>query len=277
MKFVIFLTLCLPSLVLAYIPRARTILDRVTDNAGTGTYLIEQELQFTASTEPFSLRETWVVDSEGSMRVNVTGTKDQKEQIKFSMIYSQGVRRWNSPQGPKQKPWPADSPERFWNYRTKDSLIASLIHAQILPAHVAQRHQPPRNMHDIKWIPESFVRLARVGGTTAWAFGEPTPVQGAPLPGLWIEQDLFLIRKIRFADGAEITADNYNSYSRGLQLPKNRLFHWGSNTVQGQLINATGLAAGQAKAASITGQMNFNSIPEPALRTQIEEFYSRMR
>ena len=80
---------------------------------------------------------------------------------------------------------------------------------------------------------EPFVRLARSGGTINYAFGSIATGEAAHTHprGLWIEQDQFVLRKIRFHSGAELSAERYSNYSRGLDYPRKRTLQWENQTV----------------------------------------------
>src|SRR5690606_37658128 len=134
---------------------------------------------------------------------------------------------------------------------------------------------------DFKYEPEPWVRLSRTGGVVNYAFGVPTPpTQELNSPGLWIEQDEFVIRKLRFPNQVEMIADNYSQFSRNLRYPRQRTIRWGNNSVNIRLLNASARPAASANQLLPTS-LDKNSVTDgiqslPASSTVLE-FYSRFR
>jgi hypothetical protein len=266
--------------VFAYIPPSRMILQRTAENSGSGVYSIEQEVQFNNVQDSLFLKETWLVENDRTMRVTITGTKDLKDQIKMQFIYA-GGQRWSLNGARESHRITEDFLERYFNFRATDQLANTLINLKILPTNAFVKKSLPKNLENLKYEPDDFVRLSRAGGVPSYAFGTPSPVDGAEQPGFWIEQDQFLIRKFRLPSQVEVTADNYNQYARGLNYPKVRTIRWGQNTVTIRLI---GITAHRGKTAATLFQPNSLDIStkldglnsQPA-KDSIIEFYSRFR
>jgi hypothetical protein len=284
MKFLFLSLLCLGTVsAQAYIPKSRTILDHVSDNAGTGPYIVEQEVQFINGQETLSLRETWTIENENQMRLQVTGTKDLKDGVKFSYVYFGGTRHFSNGQNIVAKKITSENLERYFYFHNVDGLATQIVDAQMAPSQLAIKRPPARNMNEVKNTPEPWVRFARIGGVVAWAFGEPSDIDDNPAkPGLWIEQDQFVIRKLRLKNDVEMTADKYSTYSRGLMLPKSRTIRWGNNQVQIELINVSAKYKSQIPSSTFTnaaveGSLNLNSMDKLPVKGVIEEFYTRFR
>ncbi len=263
----------------AYIPPTRMILERASENSGSGVYAIEQEVQFSNAQDSLFLKETWLIESDQSMRLMVTGTKDLKDQIKMQYVYAGGLR-WSLASGRESQRLSEDFLEKYFHLRTMDRLASTLMQIKILPPTAISKKPLPKTVDGFKNEPEDFVRLSRAGGAVSYAYGVPSPVEGSENPGIWIEQDQFYIRKLRLPNQVEITADNYNSYSRGLSLPKIRTIRWGQNTVTIRLISVS------AKPANVSGQLQPNSLDMPIkldglnnlpAKDVVTEFYSRFR
>jgi hypothetical protein len=275
------LIICLFSQIsLAYIPPTKMILQRVAENSGSGTYTIEQEVQLSVGLEPIYLKETWVVENERNMRLTVTGTKDLKDLVKLQFVYT-GGQKWRLRDGRREaSKIPEEFTERYFHIRSTENLIAYLQQLKILPS-LSGRKSVPKKGEDFKYESEPFVRLGRSEGTISYAFGSPTPPDQKVLnPGLWVEQDQFLIRKIRFPTQAEVTAENFAPFARGLNFPKLRTIQWNQNTVYVRLLNVAGKSAAgpQAfQAASLEVPYTVKNLPNASAQTLIEEFYSRFR
>ena len=87
MRWIFLIVILISQSVWAYIPPTRIILSRVSENAGNGTYIIEQEVQMSVGIEPIYLKETWVVENERTLRLTVQGTKDLKDLIRLQYLY----------------------------------------------------------------------------------------------------------------------------------------------------------------------------------------------
>lgn len=266
----------------AYIPPARFILNRAVQNNGDGNYQIEQEVVFNNEDQNIVFNETWIVANENTLRVNVSGTKEWQN-IKFSFLYKNGAKLTTSNESNKGTSLSPTFLEKYFHFRKLESLMWALIQAKILPQNAINKKALPAIVTDIEYSPEKFVRLARLGGGISYAFGSPTPLQSEKaLPALWVEQDQFLIRKLRFEDQSELRAEKYNTYSRGLMLPLQRVVQWGKKEVKINLIKVQGVSS----LPSGGQMMKQSSLPAPAgqdllvklpIRETVEEFYQRFR
>lgn len=279
MRFFAFIALLATALsalpTFAALPPARMIFQRTVDHSGSGTYVIEQEVQLPNGPEPLSLKETWVINDDRTMRVTVSALREPKDSVRLQILYAEG-QRWILKGGQKSSgAIPADLTERPFHLRTLESAGTYFTNLKILPPRALDKKPLARRSEDIKRESEDFVRLARIGGVVAWAFGTPTPPQGAAMPGLWIEQDQFVIRKIRFSSEAEVAADLFTSYTRGLQFPKLRTLSWGGNTVSLRVLSVSGKGP-TLSLSSLDTPWRIQGL-EPATQSVVEEFYTRFR
>ena len=255
----------------AFIPRGLLILDRVSENSGSGVYQIEQEVQFENGQGSLSLKETWLVESENSMRLTVTGLKELQDKVFFQVTYSGGNKI--SSQGTGRVT--TDFIERYFHFRNGENLAQALVQLKIVPQGIFAK-RPLRSIKDAEYKPEPFVHLARTGGVVSYGFGALSPEQGDPAPGLWVQQDQFVISKIRLPTLAEVSANRYSVYSRGLQFPKSRTVAWGKNLVQMQTLSVVGKAKDAMKSPTKGTETRVGLTGQPA-ESLIQEFYSRFR
>lgn len=262
----------------ASIPPARMILQRVVEHAGSGAYAVEQEVQIPNGADTLSLKESWIIENDRSMRVTVSALREPKDAVQIQILYA-GGQRWILKGGRKEQgPIPEDFAERAFHTRTLDSLGALLASLKILPPDALQKKPLPRRAEDFKYETPAYVRLARTGGVVAWAFGTPaSPSAPDSSPGLWIEQDQFVIRKLRFPSQAEMTADSYSSYSRGLQLPKQRTIRWKEHTATIRLLSASARTGAALSMNSLDKEWKIQGLDNQPARPLIEEFYTRFR
>jgi len=270
-----------PVMAFAYIPPARMILQRTAENSGGGVYVIEQEVQFNNVQDSLFLKETWVIENDRTMKVTVTGTKDLKDQIRMQFIYA-GGQRWNHNSSIESRRITEDFLERYFNFRSTDQLASTLMNLKVLPTTAFAKKPMPKNLDLLKYEPDDYVRLSRAGGTVNYAFGSPSPVDGNSNPGFWIEQDQFLVRKFRLPSQVEVTADNYNQYSRGLNYPKVRTIRWGQNTVTIRLIGVSShkgaLPANTFQSSALNNSVTkLDGLNNQPARDVVMEFYSRFR
>lgn len=275
-QFVLLFLFLISSISYGYIPPVRNILEKVSDNAGNGIYSLEQEVQINTGLDPLFLKETWVVENERTFRLTVTGVKELKDSVHLQFIYI-GGQKWQLKDGKKEaSKIPDEFIERFFHARNHDNLIAYLQNQKILPSPLGQRKFTGK---DGKYESEPYLRLARTDGVINYALGTPTPTDQSNLnPGLWVEQDQFVIRKIRFPSQAEIIAENYAAFTRGLNFPKLRTVQWGSNSVHLRVLSvSTKAAADSFQTSSLESPRVIKNISNPAVQSLIEEFYSRFR
>jgi hypothetical protein len=271
-KILISLLLTVPAL--GYIPKGYFILQNTVENNGTPPYLIEQEVQFTSNQDPIFLKETWQIESDNSMKLTVVGMKDLKDQLKMQFIYSGDTR--SSFEGGKRvvNKIGQDFFEKLFHFHSAEAFANSLIQMNIVPSSIFAK-KVAKKSKDFDNKTESFVRLARVGGTVSYAFGTPTQPEVPNLnPGIWIEQDHFYIRKIRLPSGAEITADKQSNTAKGLIFPMRRSVRWGNSVVQIQTLSVSAKSKFTATSLEPTHLEGLENLPAKA---EILDFYSRFR
>jgi hypothetical protein len=279
-NLILALSLCFPLVARAYILPAKVILQKTVENAGSGTYAVDQEVQFTNGTESISLKESWLIENDRTMRLTVTGTKDLQSQIRMQFIYT-GGQRFELAGGSRQsKKVSEDFLEKYLNFRSVDQFANSLVQLKLVPSNVLARKAAEKNSADFKYTPESFVRYSRTGGNIAYAFGEPTPAdKESANPGLWIEQDQFVVRKIKLPSQAEMSADNYSQFAKGLNYPRQRTIRWGSNTASVRVISISARTSNNAlfQASALDVPIKLDGLNGLQSKETILDFYSRFR
>lgn len=270
----------LPALSHAYILPTRTILQKTAENAGSGIYAIEQEVQFQNGQEVLSLKETWLIENDRTMRLTVSGTKDLQGTIKFQFIYAGGQRHRLVEGNRRTENISHEFLEKYINFRSPDIFANALVANKIIP-HGAMTKRTGVKGSDFKNEAEKWSRLSRTGGVVNYAFGVPTPAdQSSSDPGIWIEQDQFVVRKIRLPSQVEMTADNYNLFARNLHYPKSRTVRWGDHAVTIRLISASTRPAtvnNLLQPGSLDMSQKVDGLAHLQAKDAILEFYSRFR
>jgi len=289
MKAFLILLAALPTLFAAtsaqaYIPNSRTIAARLARNNGKGVYAIEQEVQFRTGSDSATLRERWIVENGETMRLWVSSVSGQP--ARFDAVYRDGKRTAPDFAGNvRTANVPSEFIERYSHARTSSDFLSSLVRAQVVPQSFL-RERPRFTTANMKAetkaesAGEPLVRLGRTGGVVNYVFGEPTPVDSSKnLPGAWIAQDSFELRRLRFPSQAEMTADQYGLQAGNLMFPNQRIVTWNDHTAVIRLISVKAVDAKTASAAlnpaSITTmEAKGAKLPDQA---QVKEFYARFR
>lgn len=280
------MTFFLNSTAFAYVPPYWMILSRVADNHGKNIYLVEQKVVFSHGEDALVANERWSIAGENSLRLEVTGQQQLRDRLQLTYIYFNGKRYSVGESGQiKSEKISPDFFEIYFHFRASKNIKSMLVAQNIAPA-ISLKSEAHRYSPKTPYAaPEPYVRLARAGGVLNYAIGVPTPVSGSePLPGIWIEQDQFVIRKLRLQSQLEINAQKYKSFSGGLWLPQERQILWGEQSVQIFLNSASTLAnSPNLKKTLEPSSLNATSAgtrPLPSLLPEdpvIREFYTRMR
>jgi hypothetical protein len=251
----------------AFVPRGLLILGRTVENAGKGSYQIELEVQFPNGQENLSLKETWQIDNENNLRLTVVGMKDWRDKVLFSELVNGGSKQTAS----GSSRITTEFLERYFHYRSVDNLAQSLIQMKIAPpALLTPKAIQVKKPGDFQ--AENFVRLARAGGVVNYAFG--AAAEGEQ-PGLWIEQDAFVLRKLRLPTSVEMTAERYAQFGRGLQYPRARTVRWGTSSVQIQTLNV--VAKNKEAIKPFKPENNLSLLAGQPAELLVTEFYQRFR
>lgn len=279
--FILGLLLFLPLLGTASILPTRTIIQKTVENAGSGIYAIEQEVQFANGEETISLKETWLIDSDRTMRLTVSGGKELQNTFKLQFLYS-GGQKWSlTNAGKKGEKIPEDFLEKYLNFRNADVFANQLVSQKMIPSNAMTKKPPVKVGNDYRRDQEAWVRLSRAGGAVNYALGTPSPADKEDgNPGIWIEQNQFVVRKLRLASQVEMHANNYNQFAKGLQYPRSRTIRWGNNTVTIRLISASArpqTAVSLLQPGSMDTISNWDGLSNLAAKEVITEFYTRFR
>ncbi len=301
------LSATLASIAEAAIPHSRTIISRLAKNSGRGVYVVDQEVRF-SGTEGVVLKERWLVQNAEVMRLTVQGEKPGD--FRFDALYKDNRRTSTAPaaifapastspnpelaakvepgKDPKTTALPADFFEPYLFFRTSAKYLEHFVKAKILPPSAARERPRIGNIATYKPTPEVGVRLGRAAGAVAWVFGEPTPVDAKnAFPGAWIEQDSFLLRKIRHMSQSEMTLGEHAPSGGGLRLARERSIVWRSNDPnvtepRAVTIKVTSvknypdksLAAQFLPTSITTGELRAARLPDAPI---VREFYTRFR
>jgi hypothetical protein len=261
--------------VLAYVPPFQFIASRVAKNHGRNSYVIEQEVTITSGNETVTGVERWTVEDGATMQLSLKGALGRG-----LIVYQKGTKFWKEAQGGmRSEAQPKEFTEPFFHIRTATGLTDQIVTAAILSrSQFSTAKKPIRSLKDTQYTPETYLRLGRTSGVIAYALGQPTPVNAPkPFPGLWIEQDRFHIRKIRFPTSAEVVAEEYSDFAYDLAFPRQRTITWDGKTARIQVLKVTAVGKSTISNQNLNAKDVAVEWPETLATAAIQEFYRRFR
>ncbi len=220
----------------AYIPSSKMMIDKVAENALKAPLYIEQQVHISSGSTNMYLKEQWLIENENSIKLIVKGDKELSEQIFFQNNYSEN-QKTTTISGATQvvrlkhplfeKGFFIKNAENFKRYLIQEGIVNNEIYQsenfKKLPGNSGYQFQP-----------ESNTRLGRIGGKVAYIIGE-SPNGTTPSPGIWIEQDLFHILKLRNSSGSEFRVDKLTTFSKGARWYKSIEMQWGQPVARAQV------------------------------------------
>ena len=177
--------------VFAYIPKPEMILSRLNKTKGVRSYRISQRLIFLDSSKisnSVEFRELW---ERGREYLSLRVTQSGDPQFKIYFLYKNSTKRWINSSG-KRLSKKGEFVEPY--FLSKSFNLSRLSSVESLS-------------------------LKRTEGVVNYFFDFPQ--KGL---SLWVEQDEFVVRKIKFSKISSLRAENYKSYPGGLFFPKKRRF-----------------------------------------------------
>lgn len=275
MKLMKIFTLCflLTIPASAYVPRANTIIEKMVLNNGSGEYKIAREVTLTSAQKEFKIRELWTIAYGDKMRLEVSSL-DSLNPWSFVILFSESKRSTlSSLKSPKTFNKSREFIEPLHHDRSSRSLTHRLIRLGFVPDWLPNAPAPTVQDNKTVMTPEPFVRLEPVGGSVSYAIGTTSSgLGGQNQPQLWIEQDSFLISKMRLGSKAEFTNSDYQSFPGGLKLPGEQIIVWDNSTAKIKLLSVE-------RTKTSPQNWSLNGVRSELLPSDplIKEFYSRFR
>lgn len=289
MRFFIVLMLACFSISAAALVDYHMIMSRTAETHGRGLYQINQDVVFRGDPDPLVVHETWWIAGEQAMRVNFEGRGSLKGQVQGAIVYDSNHKHWREAgTGLKNSRLTEDWIESLFHFRFSKNIKPKLVAMKIAPQESLRERQAQvsadkEGKPDYKYAEQSFLRISRTGGTVAYAIGTPTaPEESSSQPGIWIEQDQFVVRKVRLPTQVLVTAEDYSRHPENLWLPRTRTISWGPHSVQVHVgsvksLGKIGANSDVFKTSTLDTQKNpalAVKLPESDL---IREFYQRFR
>ncbi len=241
----------------AYLPTTEYILSRSAENAPRVPLAVEYAVQFENGPHQYSTRETWVFADNGQMKFKVS------QGFQLDISYTGAERAFNDKQGRKTQKLSAEYLERLHFLKTPDSYVRIMNEQGVSRERIQNPH------------------LSRGAGVVNYGFFERAPlvngqkVNEALYPGLWIEQDQFLFRQMRFRTQALFQVDDYLQVGKFF-FPKQKTIIWGKNTVRIKTISVVEKKNLRPQDLQIDTTLDMSTVP-PEIKPTVLEFYSRFR
>lgn len=261
----------------AYIPEYAMIASRAAEQHGSGTYRIDQDVVIRKEAEAFIVRETWFVTGENSMRVSFEGRGPLKGLVSGAVLYEGSTKSFYDGQTVRRHKLGDEWLEPFFHFRSSRYLRSRLVSLGVAPQDSLKDRPPLPTEGEMKYEPQSFVRMSRAGGGPAWAIGT-NPVVGQS-PTLWLEQDQFVVRKYKVHDKLEMRADDYAKYGEKFWYPRSRTYQFGPYTIQIQTVSVqeqSGVSAKDARFKPTTLAEKKETLKLPEV-DGLKDFFQRFR
>ncbi len=267
----ILLFLFLFSTAYSYVPRSDFILSMVVSNHGSGNYRISNELSFDGSEDNVVVRETWNIASGRKMHLVARGNGVLVERYyDYPFVYEKtGGKKGKV----KKLRWPGEFFEDLFVTRSLSHLKNIMVRRSLT------------NSSALGWNPTSssnqriFLTQGK-NGTNYTYLNIPLNRQSLvdlaefkyQKPGLWIDQDRFVISRVQLKD-SQVIAEDYAEFSKKLLFPKNRHIKYGDNEITASVTDLDWKSAAMMSFGVFRGKSKSTDIDHD----NIKEFYTRFR
>jgi|GEM_PF-5807398 len=273
-RFFLFLfCVCTTMTAAAFIPRASYIAKKVVDQHSKAPLQIEKTAHFRVGSQSLSLRESWIIDGEQSLKVTVRSA----HQVIFQALFHND-NRYEA--GKDTTNWPSDFFEHHLVQRSPRKWLDTLVKEGYLNKS-ALEVRPIKDIKTYQWIGDSSVRLSRVQGTIAFAFGIKEATAGIgneAKAGIWIDQMDYTWLRLMTSAGSDIR------FGKALQGPKSSAYpneiqiSWEGKSAQLQTHNIEALkSVGKNFDPDTLSKARWDLVPESPAKELALAFYSRFR
>ena len=244
------------SLAFAYVPPIGFILDKSSKTTGKEIVSIDQEVHFTALNEDAVVKENWLIEGDKNLKVSALGQGLFKQNINFSAVYNGKFRTVVVAKSRQTSNLTSDFFQKYLFIRSANSFNAYL--------------------NDLSISPE--VRLSRVDGRVGFAIGKPT--ESKYNPQIWVDQDEFMVRKIRLPSETEIAMSDFVEFKPGFFIARTQVITWGGVSATVKLMK---VVAKPKESLNAFYPQNLDTPSEITFANQtpmtqvIQSFYKRFR
>lgn len=239
-----------------YIPPLDFILTKATSQTGRKIFSVDQEVTFKVGDEVAKFDETWLVEGDRNLKVQVRGQGLYKTSFVYGALYNNKNKTTLKNKNKQTETVGSDFFEKIIYARSKDSLAKYLNDLGI----------------------SSNVKLSRASGVTTYLIGEPSVEKLNP--HVWIGQDDFVVRKIRLPSEAEVTFSDITYPATSMAVAKTQVIKWAGVEITIRVKKVTlkpqeNITSFYPQNFTLPTEVNF--INKSSLTTAVETFYSRFR
>ena len=268
---------------LSYIPSSDFILKEVLKSHGRSNYLVQQELTFPIEKTQKIVRETWhvTVNKNQDLQLHLLATSEglhiERLYINNTVYYKENKKSL------KKSKWLSEFIEPWFFNRSLPNLQNAIV-----------AHKMAGNS-TLNWNPSLFISTSKRNKKSLTDVQIPitlsinkgqvmyTYQKSAKGPGLWIEQDKFVIRKIKLKTNVEVLASRYIEHVGYLKFPQHRILIYEDTSIPIKTTNISRLSGNQKLQQKLSlqnfrkSQKNITRWDEEITFSLIRDFYSRFR
>ena len=218
------------------------------------------------------IREKWLIAGPDKMKLSASSL-NLNNPWSFVIVYGPKDRKTlTSLRKIKSFKKSREFVEPLFHERDHERLMTRLVSHQFVPPW-ARKLPPPQFLNNqTVFTPENFVSLEPFNGSVNYSIGVKKTTSGGQGPRLWVEQDSFVIKKIRLGSKVEFVNDSFQSFIYGLKLPAKQNINWENGTAQITLLKVEKTKT--KKKDWLIKEQEKEVLPTNKL---IKEFYSRFR
>lgn len=240
----------------AYVLPLETILNKTCAHAGNGIISVTQDVVFKEGSKEYIVQEDWLIEGDKNLKLRAHGLGELKDLIKITYLYNNDNRTYVYGKNRITTKAAKDFFERYLAIKSRDSYMTYLTDLGI----------------------SSKVRFSRAGGSVCFAVGNAS-TERALSPQFWIDQELFVLRKMRLPTEAEIEFSDYQDYAK-VRYPMAKKVSWADKNVSirvTQVSTKTSASLQDFYANTLDQPSEINVLGRTPVGATIEEFYKRFR
>ncbi len=272
---------------LSYIPSSDFILKEVLKNHGRSNYLIQQELTFPIEKTQKVVLETWyiTVNKNQDLQLHLLATS---EGLHIERLYTNNrVYHKDNKKSLKKNKWSLEFIEPWFIGRSLQKLQNTILNHKMAEASTlnwnpslfvsSSKTKFEENKKSLSHV-QMPINLSINQGQVMYAYQK-----NAKGPGLWIEQDKFVIRKIKLKTSVEVLASRYIEHVGYLKFPQHRVLIYEDTSIPIKTINISRLSDNKKLQQKLSlqnfrkSQKNTTQWGESETSSLIRDFYSRFR
>lgn len=259
MKYLILITMILTKVcwTFAAIPSLSFVLQKSAATTGRQILQIEQDVIFKIGPEEAVVSETWLIEGDRNLKLLATGKGLYKQNVHLQAVYNNKLKTSLFQKNKQTVGITTDFFQKYLFIRSAKSFEGYLSELGIPAIH----------------------RLSRADGRPVFALGEPSSIELSN-PQIWIDQDDFVIRKIRLPSLTEVEFSQIHSVDKNTSIAKLQVVKWGPYQVIIKIKSITakpGLNISTFTPQSLDQNSEIFFANKTPLTDVIEQFYQRYR